>query len=892
MREWLARLVDRFRRDRLDAELEEELRFHRSQLERDERALGSPDEEAKWSARKQLGNVTRVREQARDRWSLPWLDHVEQDVRYALRGLRRSPAFTASVVVTLGLGIGANAAIFSVVDRLLLRPPPLLVAPTRVNQVYASYPTPDPSGEQIVLDAVPYRSYLDLAHWTTSFERSAAFAPGRQAVGSGQNARDLPVPAVTAEFFGFFDAPPALGRYFTAQEDEPPVGVPVVVLTYGTWQSRYGGRADVLGKTLQIGPTLYTIIGVAPRGFVGLWPEQPPVAFIPFAAGIATSPEPWWTSTRNHTASMIVRRRPSVTEDAASSDLTAAMLRSWDAGGAPGPATRLRPRAIAASVLAERGPNQTSAAKVAALVGGMALVVLLIAAVNVANLLLARALRRRREIAVRLAIGVSRGRLLSQLLSESVLLALLGGLVGLIVAQWGGTALRSVLLPPEASTAIITDERTMVFVCVAVLVVGIVTGLAPAWQACRADLTRDLRSGVREGAHRRSRVRVALLILQAAMSVTLLVGAGLFVRSLSNVKQIRLGYDVDPIVSVDLIMADVPLDSARSTALRDRLVAAARQLPNVERVALSRGLPIVGGRLGGDMRVPGLDMKVFQRLPDILVNVVTPEYFPAMGLRVLRGRGIDRSDVAGAPGAVVVSNSLAHVLWPGKDAIGQCVQPRPDAACAYVVGVAADIKMQGLSGDPGLLYYRSVAQANPRSVSLVVRTRGPGSQQVEAVRKALQGEMPGGSYVTVTPFSSVIGEATKSWRLGTTMFVAFGGLALVLAAIGLYSVVSYDVAQRTHELGVRRALGAQAVDVLGLVLRHGVALGVTGVVLGAAVTFAVAGQVGPLLFGVSPHDPAVYALVACTMLLVAVVASVVPARRAARIDPIVALRSD
>jgi hypothetical protein len=296
----------------------------------------------------------------------------------------------------------------------------------------------------------------------------------------------------------------------------------------------------------------------------------------------------------------------------------------------------------------------------------------------------------------------------------------------------------------------------------------------------------------------------------------------------------------------------------------------------------------------GDFRIPGLDPAALRRLPDIQMNTVSPGYFAAMGMRIARGRGFGVADVAGAPGAVIVSASLAKLLWPRKDALGQCMQFGDAASpCSTVVGIADDIKNVRLTEDPGPMFYRPAAQAAiRRGVGLVVRMRADAAHQVPAVREALQREMPGASYVNVTPYSVDIGDEMKSWRLGATMFVAFGALALVLAAIGLYSVVSYNVAQRAHEMGVRRALGAQTGDVVGLVVRQGVLLGGVGVVLGLAGTYAASGQVGPLLFGVSPHEPMVYAVVAAAMLLVAAAASFIPARRASRVDPNVALRLD
>jgi putative ABC transport system permease protein len=905
------RLRDRLRRERLTSELDEELRFHQTMLERDQTHGGSSPEDMQRRARLALGNTTYHKESARDLWSLGWVDDLLQDLRYAARGLRSRPGFTIAVVLTLALGIGANAAIFSIVDRLLFRAPPMLAHPALTNRIYVAQ---SDRGREGVWPGMGYARYLEFTRWTTSFVRTAAFSTQTLAVGVGDEASEMQVAAVTASFFGFFNAPPALGRYFTALEDSVPHGSPVVVLSHALWEIRFGGRADAVGGTLQIGPSIYTIIGVTPTGFAGLSSTQPPAAYIPISSYAATSfqgsrGDEWWQTYHWNFAQMIVERKPEVTVVQANADLNNAYRRSYAVQREINrdiPAVeRARPRAIVASVLAERGPHATRVGKVATLVAAMAVIVLLIACANVANLLLAAALRRRREIAVRLALGVSRGRLLSQLLTESVLLALLGGAAGLVVAHWGGAALRSLFLPEDAAASVVRDPRTLIVAGAAALLAGLLSGLAPAWQSRRADLTNDLKAGAREGAgtQHRSRTRAALLIVQGALSVVLLVGAGLFVRSLWHARELRLGYDVEPVLVAELSMRGVKLDSAHAVALRQQLLDRAQALPGVEHAALHISIPFwktLDGRngIGVDLRVAGIDS--VERLGEFYLDAVSPGYFATMGTRLLRGRGIGEQDVANAPGAMVVSESMAKVLWGerGEDAIGQCVRvdryetKGKETPCTYVVGVAEDIKSQSLSDEKGYHYYLSSAQFHPQQSGVFVRMRGDASGQAEAIRRGLQPLMPGSSYVAVTPFADVIGGQMRSWRVGATMFVAFGALALLLAAVGLYSVIAYNVAQRAHELGVRIALGAHVGDVLGLVVGQGVRLGVAGIVIGLMIAFSGARWLKPLLFQESARDPAVYALVAAVLLAVAVAASYVPARRAARVDPNIALRAD
>jgi putative ABC transport system permease protein len=826
------------------------------------------------------------------------LEAFFQDVRYAARGLRNRPGFTIAVVVTLALGIGANASMFSIVDRLLFRPPPMLVHPALANRVYlgSTY-----RGKEYISSGVQFARYLDLTDFTHDFARTAEFTQRKLAIGVGTDAEELNVSAVSASFFGFFDARPVLGRYFSTAEDAPVTGSPVAVLSYGYWQMKYGGRKDALGQTMHIGATIYTVIGVAPQGFVGLWPDAPPAAYVPITAigremgqQLRLDGQNWNTTYHWTWASMIAERTPGVNDASANADLTQAVLRSYQKEAATDkgmdPIALTKPRGIAASILSDRGPKESSLARIATWISGVALIVWLIACANVANLLLARALRRRREIAVRLALGVSRGRLASQLLTESFALALLGGVAGAAVAQWGGALLRVLFISKTSTGSVIDDPRTLVFTGVAAAAAGLLTGLAPLVQTAHTDLSRDLKAGAREGTYHSSYMRTGLLVFQGTLSVLLLVGAGLFVRSLANVRATPLGYDADPVAVVDLNMRGVILDTNQAHALRVKMLEAAQAIPGVAHASVQVTMPF-WSTWDTDLHVAGID--TVGKLGEFDLNAVTPDFFATMGTRILRGRGIGPQDVAGAPKAMVVSQAMAKKIWPHADAIGQCVKVEADTMpCTYVVGIAENIKNSGLNDDPGLYYYLSWPQFAPSQGGLFVRMHGPAASQTEVIRKALQPLMPGVSYVTVTPMSDVLGGQTKSWQLGATMFLAFGVLALVLAAVGLYSVIAYNVAQRTHEMGVRVALGAQVRDLMRLVLRQGIGVSVAGIGLGVAIALSVGRWVQPLLFNESPRDPVVYISVAATLLVVAILASLVPARRASRVDPMRALRSE
>jgi len=524
-------------------------------------------------------------------------------------------------------------------------------------------------------------------------------------------------------------------------------------------------------------------------------------------------------------------------------------------------------------------------------VTGVAVLVLLIACANVANLLLARAVTRRREIALRLALGVSRGRLARQLLTESLLLTAIGGIAGLAVAELGGGVLRNLMLPPGADTTVLDDTRTLVVTGIAVLAATLFTALAPIAQAMRTDLSNSLTAGSRGSTTHMSPVRTALLVFQATLSVVLLAGAGLFVRSLTNVEHMRLGFDVDPVLTITENMRGVVLTTSERAALERRLSDAAQTVPGVVAATPAPTIPF-WAREGRDLFVPGIDS--VSRLGAFVMQAGNADYFRVMGTHILRGRGFSSSDRADAPRVAVVSRGMARALWPGKDAIGQCIRIDVDTMpCTRVVGIAEDLHATSLTNDREYEYYVPLEQYDDTVTNmLLVRVHGHADDYAEPVRRALQSLMPGAAYVTTMPLEETVDPMMKSWRLGATMFVAFAALALTLAAIGLYAVISYGVTERRREIGVRLALGATRRRVLGLIVQQGVRFVLAGVVLGIVIAIVAGPWAAPLLFNESPRDPLVYVIVAVVLMLVSLAATAVPAFGAARVDPSVTLRAD
>jgi putative ABC transport system permease protein len=904
--------LDRGLRD-VHTAVDDEFAFHFDMTMRELLASGMSKEDAEREMVRRFGDVDAARasvgsiarghvEQSR---RVEWWNAVVQDLRYAVRGLRANPMFTIGVVLTLGLGIGANATMFGIVDRLLLREPEYLANADRVGRVYLKRTNPRDGSEEVIRN-IQYQRYLDLRENTKGFDAMAPYIETNVIIGDGQDAREHNVVLAGADFWPMFQIRPVIGRFFQPDEDRLPEGAPVAILGYGFWQSRFGGAADALGQRVRIQGKVYTIIGVAPRGFGGL-SLRTVAAFLPFSAAASDVGSPSWATGYNMSwLEVIARRKPGVSVETASAELGLAYTRSFDKQRAGTtivtPTSRFNLRAEFGHVLFARGPQAQSSSRVALWLFGVTGIVLLIAAANVAGLLLARAIRRRREIAVRVALGVSRARLFSMLSIESLVLAVLGAAAGLAVAEWGGRAMRFALMPDVDTTTVLRDPRTIGMAGLVAVLCGLIAGVAPLFQANRTDLAEAMRGGNRDGVAR-SRLRSGLLLFQAALSVVLLVGAGLFVNSLRNAKLVPLGYDPEHVTYIsvtdrgyDQAPGDTGIVRRRRVrdallARRERMLARARALPGVEAASVTYGVPFWQS-IQVDLFVPGVDS--VGNLGDFMLNGVAGDYFATMQTRLLRGRPIRDSDGLGAAPVIVVSEAMAEKIWPSQDPLGKCVKVNADTIpCSTVVGVAEGITRGGEWGaDTKLQYYLHIDQFSRGSGGLFVRTTRPAAEMSETLRRELQALVPVPQYVNARTLSGIILPNMRQWQLGATMFSLFGVLALVLAAIGLYSIISYSVAQRMREMGIRVALGARAGDVVGMVMSEGMRLTLVGLAIGAALAYYAAPWVQKLLFRVEAREPAIFAIVSVVLLAVAAVATMVPALRAARVDPQEALRSE
>jgi predicted permease len=805
-----------------------------------------------------------------------------QDVRYAARMLLKNPGFTVVAVVALALGVGANTAIFSVVNAVLLRPL-AYNDPAQLVFINHNYQKIDLKAS---VSAPGYTHYRDNAK---SFSDLAAFTGwGVNLTGDGEPER-LQGQAVTANLFPLLGAEAAYGRTFAADENQPGRNR-VVVLSDGLWKRRFGAQEGLVGKDITLNGEPYTVVGIMPPGFqfgreigqvIDLWS---PIAFTPEQL----NPNGW----TNEYLQAMGRLRDGVTIEQAQAELNA-MADSIRAQYMPGQdATNwgLLVTSVEETIVGKIRPA------LLVLLGAVGFV-LLIACANVANLMLARAASRQKEIAVRTALGANRRRIIRQLLTESVLLALVGGGLGLLLALWGVDLLVKLnenKIPRSHEIGL--DLSVLLFTLGVSVLTGIIFGLAPAFQSSKVELQDTLKEGGRSGkiAMRRS-VRNALVVAEVSLAVVLLVGAGLLIRSFVELQRVSPGFRPDGVLAMQLTL---PANKYAEPPSRDqfvrRMLDEVRALPGVKSAGVTTVLPMSGNQQSGSFTIEGRQVAANESSPHGDRWRASPDYFKAMNIPLVRGRYFTESDTADAPGVAIIDETMAKKYWPNEDPVGKRISfegGQQNRRWREIVGIVGHVRSVALEGDSRVQYYVPYAQSTQSVVFLAVRAEeGDPTALAGAVRNVIRGIDADLPVYKVTTMERLVADSLAQRRFSVFLFGIFATLALVLAVVGLYGVMSYTVLQRTHEIGLRMALGAQARDILRMVIKQGLSLVAIGLVIGLLGAFALTRLMASLLYGVSAADPLTYAGIALLLAGVAFIASYIPAHHATRVDPMIALR--
>ena len=826
---------------------------------------------------------------------------MPRDFVTAARALRREPGFVATVVLTFALAIAANAAMFGLIDRLMFSPPPGIARAERVARVQL-WVNQD-GGEPFAMSTTSYPVYRELRESGGAFASVAATRSDTMLVGRSPDVTRVAGLGATGDYFTTLGAAPALGRFFGPSDDEVPAGNPVVVLGDAYWRRNYGSDRSVLGRQIVIGEQPFTIVGVTPPGFNG---DQLAAVdlYVPLSALMRAQGSSWTTNHGMHIVSVLVRLRDGVALDAARKVATAA-VRGESAGDHASLSVDFDP------VVPGQASRQSAQSRIALWLGAVSLIVLLIATANVGTLLSLRAARRRRELAVRVAIGAGRRDLARQLVSESLLLAACGAAAGVLLSRWFSGIIRSTLLPNLAPAMDVIDGRVLVVSIVAAGVVGAFAALAPILQVGDGgDLAGELRTGG-PGASARTRFHNLLVTVQVALCTLLVIGAALFVRSLERVQSQDLGFSAEHLLYVTLdfhgFVPGSERDAAYFTAV-DRV----RGVAGVTGATVAAGVPF-GPHNIPPMSIPNLAWPpVNVQIP--IMYAATTDYLDIMRVRLVSGRLFSAGDTKGSAQVVLVNESLARTAWPGASALGKCVRvgggmptsdenPAASQPCREVVGVVRDSRARSLlptrNEDRLMQYYVPFEQLPeapfpdmPRVMGIVVRTAGDPLSVAGRVQRAIQTSSARRVFALIHPYQDLIDPQLRSWQLGATLFSAFSAIALGIATIGLFGVVSYAAAQRTREMGIRRALGSGGLAVASLIVGDALRRAVVGLIVGVIAALLAGGLVAAMLFQTSPRDPASVATACVVLVAATLVAAGWPALRATRVDPVVALRAE
>lgn len=852
--------------------MEEEMRFHLERKTEQNRDDGMSAEEAGYAARRRFGNAALLKERSREAWGWSAVDHFMQDVKFAVRSLSRNPVFTLIVVLTLAFGIGVNTAIFSAVHALLLNPYPF-PRPDRIVSVEARHI----SGKN---GNTGYQDFLDWQHQNSVFDAMAIVPWTGSYTLTGQGApRRIMGGTTTAGFWKVLGIQPAMGRFFI-EEDDLPGAAQVALLTWEEWEQRYGKDPGILGRSVTVEGGSFAIIGVLPRGFV--YPGIPTCEMFAPLHGKSS------LGRTQHQYSVAARLKPGVSVAQAQSDMSMIASRLEKLYPETNTGWRIRVRPLRDALAQEvRGPVLVMSTSV--------VFVLLLACVNISGLLLARASGRMREVGIRAALGAGRGRIVRQMLTETVVLSVAGGAAGVLLAFWMMRALRAMAPTYLALDATMyLNPMVLAFTLAVSLATGIASGMIPAWLASGADPNSALKEEGSAWRRIRSRNRALSILVagEVALSVVLMAGAGLMARSFLHGMQVETGIRPEDVVSFELGLPALKYTRAQAAIFYRDLLDRLNHTPGIESAAATDTLPMTGGMRGGAFLLDDRPKPPNWRENMVEYNASSPGYFATMGIPVLRGRDFNDQDTEGSPPVGIVNEELVRQYFPGQDPIGRRYRDDYDGKWRTIVGVVGSVKHQQPTNPPMPGVDAPLSQWPSPWMWIVIRGRGDASSVIAAARQVVRQLNPDLPLVKVRTMREVVSDSLMAPRLLMEFFGIFAAFALLLDAIGIYGIVDYSVRQRTHEMGIRVALGASRGKVIRLVLKRGVLPAVVGVLLGVPAALAASGLLRALLYGISPRDLTVFLGVPVVLLLVALGASILPARRAARVDPVIALRCE
>ncbi len=890
--EWLARTGSFFRnllrRRQLDQDLDREVSSYVELLAEQNVRKGLGREEALRQARIELGGAAQVQEEVRRVRAGAWLGTCWQDLRYGARILRNNPGFTLVAALTLAIGIGANATIFSMVNGLLLRPLPV-DKPEQLTYLLSKH---EGWG-----NGFSYPDFEDIRNQTGDAFSDVAVEELFHMDGLSYAGRThtMWTNYVSTNFFTMMGIRPALGS-FIPPDPTLAGNEPVLVLGYSFWKKHLGADPSVVGQRASVNGRAVTIVGVAPEGFGGTFSLVDVQGYLPVSLADSAPADQGNRQNRERLVGLVLARlKPGVTLGKAQPVLDVVANRLASQYPTIHKGLQLRPVLLGNGLTNSNGENPLPVMSALFLI--LAGLVLVLAAANLANLLLVRALARNREMALRSALGALRARLIRQVLTETALLVLLGLAGGVLFGVGGSRAVSSIPLQTDLPfvLAFTFDWRVFCYALAAALMVALVSGVLPAWRASGADLNEVMRESARNLSPRRQRLRSVLVVSQVAGSLTLLIVAGLFVRSLSNVQHTDLGFDPNQVMNFTMDVRQAGYNEAQGREFYDRLLEQARALPGVESASLAQTVAMGLENWGGEIKVPGYQEAPGQPKPFVGYNAVSPDYLNMLRIPIVRGRGILESDSESATHVAVISQTMAESYWPGKEPIGQqftLLQDRDHVQ--QVVGVFKNARMGEITGPIRPFFFMPIAQNYASRQTLQIRTLGKPSAAVKPVLATIHSLQPTLPVGDVQSMNQVLDglNGFLIYRLGAALAGALGLLGLTLATVGVYGVISYSAAQRTHEIGIRMALGALPGQAVRAIFRQGLIIVGCGMVLGVLAAAAIAKVVGSFLVGVSAIDPVTYVGVSLLLAAIALLASFIPARRASRVDPMIALRHE